>query len=436
MPTLPTTREIAERVARCRALREAWEPLALLVPAEERRADCSRLAKIESALAALGDHVRSAATAGPSEDPASIREVEALRSAFCDIDAELTGASKPLLDTLDACPTARRHDAWLGTGAPRPDGAAVLLDLVLEDEVALPARLAIVEDLVMVLATDEEDGSRRVARDPATLTTRLRSVCEHSAAGAGRDLAAAESALIDAARRCEQEPADVVALAVDAQRSELGIALLAPRVLRALIFFDAAFSRRLAVRSTLVGGADDDRAATSGVASSDPLPDSPAIASMAANAVGIRADAGGSAPEPVRWRISAQPAIAAPAPRPRRRRDVRSTAAGVVLAALVGVGLFSWLGADPIIHSVPRSELQALSPALDSGYRDQRGAGPLFIGTVAADWEFLPPDQRERNAWEIVDQLTDSGVREIVLYGSERRIAMHYADGLPIRITP
>ena len=443
MPTLPTIREISERQARCRALRQAWEPLALLVPAEERRADCSRLAKIESALAALGDHIRSAATAGPSEDSASVREVEALRQAFFDIDAELTRATKPLLDALDACPTAPRRNAWLGPGAPRPDGAAVLLDVILEDEAALATRLAIVEDLVMVLGTDEQGGWRRVARDPATLTTRLRSVCEQAASTAGRDLAVAESALIDAARRCEKEPTDVVALAVDTQRSELGTALLAPRVLRALIFFDAALWNRLALRPALVDDAHDDRTTTPGVGSSDPLANPPASPSAATITVGVRedADASASAPAPtleaVRWRISERPVTAAPPPpRPRRRRDVRSIAGGVVLAALVAAVLVSWIGADPTIHSVPRAELQALSTALDSGYRDQRGAGPLFIGTVGADWEFLSPDQRERNAWEIVDQLTDSGVREIVLYGSERRIAMHYADGLPIRITP
>ncbi len=439
--------EIDDRTARCRVLRQAWQPLVPCVPDGEWRSSQQRIGDIATALEELGDHLRSARAAGPSEDPAWAREVQSLRDALGEIDARLAQEAKLLVSALARCEPSRRREAWLGAPKP-PEGADVLLDLLLEDEASIPSRLALVEDLVLLLATDEQRGTRRVVRDPASLTTRLRSACSRSAAIAGNDLAAAEAALLAAARRCELEALESALHAVEEQRELLGLGLLAPRILRAVIFFDTVVWNHLVGRRDVrsapaVGDADtraaaaepdgpSDLAATSARAiESSTVRQLPPAAAAALDGAGAPAPA----PETVRWRLDERPA-ASPPKRSRRRRGYRPIAAGGVIAVCTGFGLFAWMDSRTAVQSLPRSQLEVVSTVLDSGYRDQRGAGRLFVGTVAADWEVLRPEQRESSAWQIIDRLTEAGVREILLYGAERRVAMHYADGLPVRITP
>ena len=79
-------------------------------------------------------------------------------------------------------------------------------------------------------------------------------------------------------------------------------------------------------------------------------------------------------------------------------------------------------------------DLYTISAQLDSGYRDDFGPSPLFIGTVGAEWEQLSSAEREQSAREIVTRLGESGVREILVYDAGRRTALHFAEGLPLRI--
>ncbi len=427
-PPMPVTiGEIEERRSRCRVLRQAWKPLVPFGADGEWRSGQARIGNLSIALDELADHLHSARVAGPVGVPERVREVQSLRHALGEIDERLAKESETLLSALEGCGTKRRREQWLAVPTP-PEGADVLLDLLLENEAELPSRLSVVEDLVLVLATEEQRGTRRVVRDPASLTTRLREACGRSAASVGKDLAGAEAALLSAARSCEQEPPESVLRAVEEQRQSLGLEILAPRILRAVIFFDTALWNRLSVRRDGVPAravedvnardatTEPDRSVRVPVASDD-------------------ADALAPAPETVRWRLDARPAPP-PVKRSHRRRDLRPLAAGIVIAVCTGLGLFAWIGSIPTVENLPRSQLHSVSTVLDSGYRDQRGTGPLFIGSVAADWEFLRPEQRETSAWEIIDHLTEAGVHEILLYGAERRIAMHYAEGLPVRITP
>ncbi len=449
-PVLPTGREIEDRTARCHVLREAWHALTLCAAVDTCQQGSRRIGEINAALVVLGDHVRSAQAAGPSDDAARLREAQSLRDALRDIDGRLARETAGLLDTLDHCASAERHQDWLALpiGQAARDGVTMLLDLVLEDEAGLASRLSILEDLILLLATDEQQGSRRVVRDPTTLTARLRAVCDRTTASAGSDPAATEAILIAAARRCEDEPAESIAREVEGYRQALGRGLLVPRILRALIFFDAALWSRLTAnrKAAPVRAADT---ADAPLHSPEPVPPSEVVPAPQAAAVvpvpGVaarNADDGRLSPqepETIRWRLDERPTVLPPPP-PRRRlprlRTLRRLAAAVVITSSAGFSLMSWTGAAATIRSVPRSQLQAVSAGLDSGYRGQRGTGPLFIGTVTTDWELLSPKQREHRAWRIIDQLTATGVREILLYGAEHRLALHYADGLPVRITP
>jgi hypothetical protein len=71
---------------------------------------------------------------------------------------------------------------------------------------------------------------------------------------------------------------------------------------------------------------------------------------------------------------------------------------------------------------------------LASAYRDGKRSGPLFIGTVTADWSRLSPPAQKRSADEILAKLGPSGVRELMLYDSANRLVVHQATSSRARI--
>ncbi len=83
---------------------------------------------------------------------------------------------------------------------------------------------------------------------------------------------------------------------------------------------------------------------------------------------------------------------------------------------------------------IPSSTLKSVErvPALD--YLGRYGAGPLFVGSVGAEWEHFSSAEREQSALKIVSNLGESGVREILVYDKSRRIALRFAEGPPPRI--
>ncbi len=71
-------------------------------------------------------------------------------------------------------------------------------------------------------------------------------------------------------------------------------------------------------------------------------------------------------------------------------------------------------------------QLRILSPLLAQGYRNQAGKGPVFIGTLASQWDELERSQRKQGAETIHTRLGLVGVRELMLFDATKRLQVHY----------
>jgi len=271
-------------------------------------------------------------------------------------------------------------------------------------------------ELATLLATEDGDGHRRVVRDPVALTPRLRSLAERSGAAPRGDLERAEQALFEIAQRRERDGVEAVTRDLDTLKAGLGVSILASPVLRAVVFCDATVWRHDLEDQ---GGRRTPRPGTT------------------------TARSGESNPSAIRWATSlpmASVAGSSPRPEPSGPRPVRRTR---TIARLVGVAMLLGLAAHAFwsrpredVHVFSVQELAALSPQIASGYRSGSGSGPLFVGTVKEGWAKRPYDERGEAARHMIDRLARSGVREVLLLDEARRIAVHHADGIPLRIGP
>jgi hypothetical protein len=120
----------------------------------------------------------------------------------------------------------------------------------------------------------------------------------------------------------------------------------------------------------------------------------------------------------------------APAPLPRRRSLVRPALYAVALAlALTTAAVRIWSGAPGTVEVYSAERLAAISPLLDSGYRDGLGFGKTFIGTLGTEFMKLPRPRREEAEREIAGSLGELGVREVLLFDARRRLLFHWRNG-------
>jgi hypothetical protein len=127
------------------------------------------------------------------------------------------------------------------------------------------------------------------------------------------------------------------------------------------------------------------------------------------------------------------PARAGRRPPPKLPRVGQVAVLALVVA--VGIGLHAWKSRTAgSVEVLSKSELQLVSPQLDSGYRDRHGSGPLFIGTVSPGWKALPPAEREEKAKTLVKRLTESGVRQVMLFDRAHRLEVQYSAGQPVQV--
>ncbi len=113
---------------------------------------------------------------------------------------------------------------------------------------------------------------------------------------------------------------------------------------------------------------------------------------------------------------------------PQLRRRVAPIT--LVLAAVIGIGLYVSSGKDPRSVRVLDAESTAkLSPYLDSAYRDGLGNGPTFVGTVTAAWWPLSTELQRKEIAAIGTKLRWTGVREIMLFDEQRRLRARWVRG-------
>ena len=104
------------------------------------------------------------------------------------------------------------------------------------------------------------------------------------------------------------------------------------------------------------------------------------------------------------------------------------------LLLAVGIGAGLALRGDPDLERLDTRELAILSPYLESGKRDGRGAGPAFRGQVSDAWLSLSRPEQERNARDLVDRLNGRGVQQIMIYDGDGRVRIQALGSQPIRV--
>jgi len=108
----------------------------------------------------------------------------------------------------------------------------------------------------------------------------------------------------------------------------------------------------------------------------------------------------------------------------RTRRDV--VKAIVMAASLAGaVAIFFATRITGTVDIFTAEELAALSPYLESGYRNDHGLGPLFIGTLKDSWAQVPAQKQQQATLKTAETLRQMGVQDMMLFDKQRRLQAH-----------
>lgn len=452
---LPTENNAAARQQRLAALRAASRVLAAsLAPNDARRVE-SFAADLHEQLATFAGQVHSAG-AGLPDIALRNREAASLSDELARLDAALDRLAHSLRVVIDAIPRVQLRALLDGCGNERRDEVIALLEVLLEDESQIARRTDVTLSLVTWASSESRDGHRRVVRDPATLTPGLRAFAERCAARADADLASAEQEFVAAARRWTATPGAAVIDEMDARKAALGVGLFAPRLLRAVVFYEATLANSGAVRHEFeIGPEALEPTARSQASESSSSSAWAAIESSQTELTGSpparRATAPVSSaplastaadPADVRWQIHDAPREVPVAPvEPGKLRGAlavhwKSAAKATGIAALLAFAANVWWGRVGDVRELSKHDLAAISASLVSAYRDHGGADSLFIGTVGPEWLDQSLSQRESDAKKIVEKLQHTGVREVLLYDGARRVAVHHAEGLPLHVGP
>jgi hypothetical protein len=239
---------------------------------------------------------------------------------------------------------------------------------------------------------------------------------------AGCDVDAIERDFLEAAARCVEGDLEQNVREMTVRKTALGTSLLDPSILQAAIFYDIAVRNASRERDEAPrGGSPRDP---------EEISASPPPGERPLECPGTAAPL--PPPPPV---ATAAPATAVPAPRPPRSRPPLAVLTAV-LGMATAAAFATWGASGRSVRHLAEAELDALSPHLEFAYRNGSGSGPLFVGTLAEAWEGLTAAEREQSARHLSVVLRRGGVREMILYDAARRIAVHAADPLPLRIAP
>jgi hypothetical protein len=138
--------------------------------------------------------------------------------------------------------------------------------------------------------------------------------------------------------------------------------------------------------------------------------------------------AGPAAYSPARPRPAARARSAPPAA--GRRAVARASLYAAALAIAVSLAGFRlWSRGGGNVDFYTSEQLAAISPHLETGYRDGLGLGKTFIGTVRDDFGRLPRPKREGVSTDVARSLESLGVREVFLFDSRRQLLLHWRDG-------
>lgn len=229
--------EVVERVRSFAALRGAQRALEPSACAPGQLPAPDRWREIRERLAALSKGLaRGDADTGHS-----------LRAELAGIDERLATLKDELVAALDAVPLSQLRATLPTTFLEYEDEVVALLDLCVDTERGRAERVRITEYLVTLIASEQCAGVRRMVRDPVHISGALNRYAGLMAAALGAETrsASAAEAFDDAARRL-QEASNVspVLDEVRALKQELGEAIFAPGILRAVVDYNLSVWNR------------------------------------------------------------------------------------------------------------------------------------------------------------------------------------------------
>lgn len=222
------------RFERHRALRSAWGVLAPSGLSAEKQ-DIAETGR------ALNDDLIKLASQDPSgENAAAIREIDARLDAL-EGGMRAIGLEVPVAQLRSTLPARIAGDRR---------GVLDLLDLILGAEIeglgGTEERIAAIDYLITLLCTAGAGTDAGALQDPVTLTPRLYGLCERSDVDYDSRLPEIEAEFFAAADMWEADARGEIALrTLRRRKTELGSNFFAPRVLRAIVTYNAALLKRI-----------------------------------------------------------------------------------------------------------------------------------------------------------------------------------------------
>ena len=109
----------------------------------------------------------------------------------------------------------------------------------------------------------------------------------------------------------------------------------------------------------------------------------------------------------------------------------RALAISITCAVALAVGASFYFGDEKNakVAFFSEQQLEEISPYIESGYRNGRGEGPAFVGTLRAQWETLSAAEREASGRAIEEALLAEGISEFMFFDERRQLMLRYAKG-------
>jgi len=133
-----------------------------------------------------------------------------------------------------------------------------------------------------------------------------------------------------------------------------------------------------------------------------------------------------------------RPAASAAARKAPRRARVKlgatswraiAACAACAVALAVGASLYFTGNENTKVAFFSARQLAEISPYVESGYRNGKGQGPAFVGTLRPRWEALSSAEREASGRAIEQALVAQGITEFMFFDKRRQLMLRYAQG-------
>ncbi len=241
LPSIDEVQGILRRFASIRSAQRALAPSVVKLQEDSAKAPGQRLRKELEQLAISWKSLADTDT--DASEPDAIRTV---CLGFERVEVELSKMSDQLRLQADGVDAAQLRSTLPGIArSHRQKEVGGLLDLLIEDRGGLTRRRSTIEYLVTLLATSKESGTSKIVLDPVKLTPALQSLCEEIETEYGAVSQQYELAFFEAANFVDGSDFAAHMAKLRAKKEELGTACFLPRILRAIVTYNASVANRM-----------------------------------------------------------------------------------------------------------------------------------------------------------------------------------------------